>query len=293
MGHQIKNLLRRTKQLLCLEAAVRYGSISKAAFNSGMKQSNFSAQIKDFETEIGEKILTRLSNGVQETEIGHSLYAMACDLRRNIIKTEDINVQALKQSGVLRIWTSDGIGIGLLAQCFQKFYNRYPNVKISIFCSLEMPHTDQFDIALLYEKPTEKSLNIYKEYTLKFALYASKEYLSKHGYPKSIKDLTENHRICNRENFNILWKKWDKIAQKNISAVSSVNSSAMLLYLLKDGLGIGLLPKLIASKEENLVELEKLNLNLSLKTYLVIRKDIENAEKIKGMLNIIDQVSEK
>ncbi len=293
MGHTINTYLSKIKKLLCLEEAVRYGSITKAAAENGLKQSNMSALIKDFEKETNQTLITRLSKGVKLTESGYNYYTTACEIKTLIQKLENLPHAATNLTGSIRLWISDGLGLGVLSKCFHSFYQKYPHVNIEITCSLDMPRLEDFDMAVLFQKPQIKALSIKDEYTLKFGLFASKEYLSKFGIPKNIADLCANHKICDRSNYASYSKKWAEIISKAASVTSVTNSSAMLLTLIKDGLGIGFLPLGTASKEPDLVQIKTINLNFALKFWLVLRKDAENQTKIKALTDIIDDESAK
>ena len=86
MSLKIKENILQVRRMLCLEAAVRYGSISKAADNNNMKQSNLSVQIKELEAELGEPLVSRVYNGVKLTEAGQVVYSRVCDLHNIINK---------------------------------------------------------------------------------------------------------------------------------------------------------------------------------------------------------------
>ena len=293
MGADIKTNVLKIRQLLCLEQAVRYGSISKAASENGMKQTNMSKLLTEFESEVNEKLLTRLSNGVSLTEVGYRYYAAACDIKSIIQKVQHLDDTKMNRGGSIHLWISDGLGIGVLSKCFAEFYKQYPDVKIEITCSLEMPKLDEFDMAVLFQKPMVKALSIKKECVLKFALFASKEYLAKYGMPKDVADLCANHKICDRSNYGLFSKKWADIVSKANAVTSVKNSSAMLLSLIKDGLGVGLLPCGTAIHEANLVEIKNISLHFRMKFWIVIQKEGENKSKIKALTDIIENESAK
>lgn len=293
MSMKIKRTLLKARQMLCLEAAVRYGSISKAAEKNNMKQSNLSVQIKLLEEELGETLLTRVSHGIKLTEPGYEIYSMACDLRNVINKAENLNIKAFRIEGAIRLWTSDGLGIGYLSDCFADFYLHYPKVKIEVFCSLDIPEPDQFDMAIVYEEPTSKALKVVNKYELNFGMFASKQYLSRYGCPKNMKDVLENHRICTRSNYTSVWPKWKEVTDQAKQIAATTNSSAMLLQLIKDGIGIGLLPVATANKEPDLIYLSNLKLYLKHKFWIVVRDEVKNLDKIVSLIKFIEAGSQK
>lgn len=291
MSLKIKENILQVRRMLCLEAAVRYGSISKAADNNNMKQSNLSVQIKELEAELGEPLVSRVYNGVKLTEAGQVVYSRVCDLHNIINKINDLNIQIFHMAGTIRLWTSDGLGIGYLSECFPEFYTLYPKVRVEILCSLEMPKLDEFDLAIVYKKPTDKFLHIVDKYDLKFGLYASKEYLAKFGCPKSFKDIEQNHRICTRDTYITAWSQWAELMEKAQYVAATTNSSAMLRQLIVDGVGLGLLPQSVATKEENLVHLSKIKLNFHHEFWLVVRQDVKNVDKIAALVEFIKKAS--
>lgn len=283
----------RLRRLLCFLESVRHGSFSKAADANMMKQSNISNEIKALEEDVGSKLLTRLSTGVRLTEIGHEYYKLSSELGQLCRQFETMNNAAYQLSGSIKLWATDGLGIGCISACLPIFYMNYPNVNLEINCSLDMPRLDEFDMAILFRKPTDKVLVIKSEYELKFGLFASKAYIAELGYPKNLKDLCLNHRICNRSNYGYVWKKWAGILQKAECITTLTNSSAMLLDLIQKGLGIGLLPVATAKKEKNLVRVLDSEVNLTTKFWLVVQRDALKSEKVEALLDIISRESAK
>lgn len=293
MGMKIKESELQVRRLLCFQEAVNYGSISKAAEKNGMKQSNLSVNIKHLEESLGAQLVTRVHNGIRLTEAGKEIYSLSCSLTNVLNKIDSARIKAFRIAGDIRLWTSDGLGAGFISQCLPEFYLSYPNVNIEVICSLDMPQLDQFDMAILYDKPENSQFKIIAEYNLEFGLFASKQYLEKYGYPKSLKEIQEKHRICTRNNFIHVWKKWAEILNSSQYIAASTNSSSMLLQLVKDGIGIGLLPIGTASKETDLIFLSKIKTKFEHKFWIVIRKDIKDLDKIKALLQFIENASAK
>lgn len=291
MSLKIKETILQVRRMLCLEAAVRYGSISKAAEKNNMKQSNLSVQIKELESELGEQLISRVYNGIKLTEAGQTVYSYICDLNTIICKINDLNIGSFNTEGTIRLWTSDGLGVAYLSECLPEFYTLYPKVRVEILCSLEMPKPDEFDLAIVYKKTDDKFLKIIDKYDLKFGLYASKEYLAKFGNPKNTHDIEQNHRICTRDTYVTAWPQWAEVLAKANYVAAVTNSSAMLRQLINDGVGIGLLPQSVANKEENLIRLAKIKLKFSHEFWLVARREVKDADKIKALLCFIQKVS--
>ena len=292
MGH-INNDITFLKELLCLEQAVRHGSISKAALSNNIKQPNFSSKIKDLEEELGQPLLIRHSKGVAPTDMGYTYFQMACDIKKIINLRENLSHHCAQLSGSLKLWISDGLGLDILSNCFKNFYQKYPKINVEINCSLDMPKLEEFDMALVFQKPTIKSLDIKNEYYLNFVPFASKEYIALHGVPKDINDLICNHKIVNKRIYEAYSKEWAEVIERSQGVTSITNSSAILANLIKDGIGIGLMPDSMMRKEKNLVSLDFLDISFRLSFWLVVQRQTENIEKIKAFTKIIEQESAK
>ncbi len=288
----IKDNIIWAREILSFLETSKNGSINKTAEINFMKQTNLSRYLKNFEEKLNCQLLERNYNGVALTENGRAVYKIAADLDKVIYKVKNFSNSNDNVSGKIRLWTSDGLGTGYLSGCLADFINKYPNVKLDIVCTLEIPSViSASDMAIVYEQPEFDEGEIVSAYELHFGLFASLEYLSKFGYPKSIKDLQENHRICTRENFSKVWPQWKKILDKANHIVATTNSSTMLLRMTRDGLGIGLHPISIGQKEPNLIYLSQLGVKISHPFWIISHKSGQNIPEINALIEHIRQVT--
>ena len=71
------------------------------------------------------------------------------------------------------------------------------------------------DIAVSYTPPVRSDLVALSKHTMNFALFASHKYIMKHGTPSSLKDIQDNHLICDRTEYIEDWDKWRKTLEKS------------------------------------------------------------------------------
>ena len=116
MANNIKSYVSRVKQLLCLEEAARYGSISKAAAQNGIKQPNLTSQIKTLEKTIQQKVIFRHAKGVSLTENGYDYYTIACEIKNLLENSTSIYQSTFRE---VEINTSS-----------QKFFSKQWNIKM-------------------------------------------------------------------------------------------------------------------------------------------------------------------
>lgn len=292
MGIKDKSIWAR--DILSFLETAKSGTISATAQANAMKQSNLSKSLKNFEERLKCQVLERTHSGVRLTQNGREVFKLACDLDKAIYQVKNFVVSDKLVSGKIRLWTSEGLGTGYLSAFLPEFLRKYPDVQIDIICSLDSPHSiHETDMAIVYNEPDLDDSEVVSKYELKFGLFASMEYLSQFGYPKSMKDLQENHRLCDRENFVHVWPKWKKFIDGAKHIAATTNSSAMLLRMTRDGVGIGLHPIGIGKQENNLVHLSQIKIELSHPFWVISHRENKNQPKIKALVEHILSVTEQ
>lgn len=145
---------------------------------------------------------------------------------------------------------------------------------------------DKMDICIIYEEPGADMTTVFKG-RLKFGLFASLDYLSVFGRPKSIEDLQKNHKICTRDNFASVWPRWKEILDGAQNVVASTNATAVLLSLIRDGNGVSLHPIGSASREKDLVFLSELGYEEEHDFWIATRKDYVQRPEVKVLIECI------
>lgn len=162
-----------------------------------------------------------------------------------------------------------------------------PQISVDVVCSLERPkNLDKMDICIIYEEPGADMTTVFKG-RLKFGLFASLDYLSVFGRPKSIEDLQKNHKICTRDNFASVWPRWKEILDGAQNVVASTNATAVLLSLIRDGNGVSLHPIGSASREKDLVFLSELGYEEEHDFWIATRKDYVQRPEVKVLIECI------
>lgn len=287
----IKDNALWAREILSFLETAKNGTINGTAENNAMKQSNLSKTLKNLEDKLQCQLLERNYNGVKLTENGKEVFKVACNIDKIICKIKNFTASDLNVSGKIRLWTSDGLGTGYLSNCLAGFVEKYPDIKTDIVCSLEQPSFSVIDVAMVYDEPEFNENEIISKYELKFGLFASLEYLSKYGLPKNIEDLQKNHRICDRENFASVWPQWKKIIDNSEHVVATTNSSAMLLRMTCDGIGVALHPIAIGKKEKDLLYISQIGVELKHPFWLVFHKTGQDIPKIKALIEHIKEVT--
>lgn len=284
----IKEDAQIIKKLLCFVETCKNGKIKETALKNGFKQSNFSCMLKELEDELGLQLLNRHQKGISLTENGKAVLELAGQLYSALYKIRNFSSITQKNGGEIRLWVGDGLASGYITSCLAEFYLRYPNIFIDINCTIDAPQMiNETDIAIVYKEPEENDAVIISKHKLHFGLFASEEYIEKFGSPKNIKDLCENHQICTRVNFASVWQNWNNIIDKAKKIAVQTNSAPVLVQVIKDGMGVGLLPRM--GYKQDLVELTKFDLKISHPFWIVSHRKSKDVPYIRTLINYISE----
>src|ERR1700749_5076318 len=170
------------------------GSFTHAGQMLTLSQSAVSRQISALEEEITTPLFQRHARGLTLTDEGEMLYVAVSDVLTRLAQAEEAlkNVREAPR-GVLKITSSHGIGTYWLVPRLKEFLKEYPEVEIHLVMEdreLDLSQREA-DLAIRMRAPVQADLIQRKLFTVHYHMYASKDFLAKHGAPKSLED------ICN------------------------------------------------------------------------------------------------
>lgn len=173
------------------------GSMRKVASDQGVVVNTIRRRIERVEARLGLDLARRGVNGIVLTEDGEKLlrvgqamsHAAEWDLAGS---SKDV----LVKPGQITIACTEGIGTLWLTPRMSRLQAALPKMTIGLDFdyNLARNRTHEADIWLTYEQPTEADLTTSKLATVHFAVYASKDYIQRHGLPSTM-DSLKSHRI--------------------------------------------------------------------------------------------------
>ena len=245
-------------RLLAMEMFVRVvetGSFSKAALEFHTTQPTVTKQVAATEARLKVRLLNRNTRGVSLTEPG-ALYYEKC---KNIVREaeEAESVVQLRQNqaqGLLRVGTSVAFGRRVVVPLALEYMRRHPQVQLDL--SFEDRYVDLIaqgiDVAIRMGKLADSSLGARYLGTNQWAMVAAPGYLKKHGTPKRAQDLSAHvaliySSVVGDEFWRMHTPKGDPVTVPVSGRFRSNNLSAVLAAA-RDGLGIALMPRYVASE---------------------------------------------
>lgn len=227
---------------------VELGSFSRVAEQCGSSKSMISKQISQLEQNLGVRLLQRSTRRLQMTELGEEYLERCREILKRLEDTE-VQLQASQHSakGRLRINVPMALGSTVLAPALAAFMRQYPEIELDIELS-DMAQDlleHNFDLGLRVASREFDSAYVGKKITeFSYSICAAPAYLAAHPDIQTPQDL-QQHPCFEYSYFRHkrLWPVGD--APIPIAGPLKANSSVFLLEMVKQGLGIGYIPRFI------------------------------------------------
>jgi DNA-binding transcriptional LysR family regulator len=268
-------------------------SFSRAAEMLRLTQPTLSRTVQDLEDRLKQKLFFRHSRGLMLTRQGEICFRQA---NKMLVNAQQIKNLMQEEQETLEGKLTITMPHKLLALWFMPyvpgFLKKYPQLELAIIGRDEAPDLNLAgaDIALtpyLSERPDLSQRFLQR---LHFKLYASLEYLARHGAPLSVYDLQHHPLLAYAESPQASYEdsNWHlhlgKVAEKRHTPYLQVNSAQGLLEAAKAGLGI-------VSCAEEVLRLRQLRLvpilpemqAPSVDIYYAYPKELKGLRKIKAL----------
>lgn len=175
---------------------VQSGSFSGAAQRLGIPKSKASRWVSELEAELGARLLHRTTRKLSLTEAGRLYF----DRTQGPIAALEAADRALNQlqeepRGILKLTAPTGLTATVLTPVFAEFNRRYPEVRLVVLSTNR--HVDLvgegIDLAIRAGSLADSSMVARRLPMAQMGLFASENYLQRHGEPQSLEEL-QNHK---------------------------------------------------------------------------------------------------
>jgi len=278
-----------------LEVA-RTGSFRAASQTMHLSVNTLRRQIEDFEKEAGVRLFTRHADGVRLTKEAEQLVAAAQRMELasfDIVRTQTVDPS---ERGEVRLSVTEGLGAFWVAPRMVEFQRLHPGVLIDLQCSMRPADVMRLesDLGIQITRPTSNDLKVVKLGRLHTMAFASREYLTRYGRPKDIRELA-GHRlvlqVAEQPDFMAFERVFPGVPQVGFVSIRTNTSSAHFWAVLS-GAGIGVLPTYVASS--HLVEPVDMNLRFAHDILLVYHPDLAKTPRVRMVIDwLVESFSPK
>jgi DNA-binding transcriptional LysR family regulator len=278
-----------------LETFVRVaetGSLTAAARALGTSQPTASRAIAALEEELGASLFVRHSRGLGLTERGAELFAEA--------KRLDDGVQALFRhaaglrelpAGTVRLSVNEPLGVHVLPPCFAALRRDYPDITLEVVIDNAVSNLSrrEADVAVRMFRPEQLDLVARKVGSVLVGLFASKQYVKRHGVPASLAD-AKRHTLIGSDR-DPSWARG--IAKLGLSPADFAFRTDNLLAQIQAivaGVGIGGTQVGIARKLPELVRVLPELAFEPLETWVVMHQDLRGSPAVRVVFEAVSEL---
>jgi DNA-binding transcriptional LysR family regulator len=282
-------------KLRIFHAVADAGSFTHAGHELLLSQSAVSRQVSALEEDLHVTLFHRHARGLILTEQGEVLYRTAHEVFTKLAaaKTRLMDSKE-KPSGELRITTTVGLGSVWLTPRMTEFMELYPDIKVTLL--LEDRELDlsmrEADVAIRLRRPTQPDLIQRKLFTVHHHIYASPDYVKKHGIPKSVEDL-DKHKILvfgETEGYltNLNWLETIGREEGNPRpAAMRVNNAYGLRRAVQAGAGLASLADYIVAADTNVVQIDLPLEAPQFDTYFVYPEELKETKRVTAFRDFL------
>ena len=185
-----------------LRALVAVGherSFTKAAAKLGVSQSALSQTIRQLESRLGVRLLTRTTRSVSLTEAGERLVNTAAPRFEEIeAELEALRELREKPAGTIRITAGDHAIHSVLWPKLAKFLPNYPDIKAEMVIDYGLTDivAERYDAGVRWgEQVARDMIAVRIGPDIRFAVVGSKSYFAKRAPPRTPQDLISHNCI--------------------------------------------------------------------------------------------------
>jgi DNA-binding transcriptional LysR family regulator len=251
-------------KLRIFHAVASAGSFTHAGQMLALSQSAVSRQISALEEEINTPLFQRHARGLTLTDEGELLYGAVSDVLTRLGQAEEAlkNAQAAPR-GSLKITSSHGLGTYWLLPRINEFVRDFPELQVHlVFEDRELDLAQrEADLAIRMRAPVQADLIQRKLFTVHYHLYATADYLGRHGTPQSFEDLARHTLIAYGETAapEIRDVNWlidtTRRAANGSGRALRINNITGIMHATEAGIGIAALPDYIAAGRPHLTRI--------------------------------------
>ena len=279
-------------QIRTFLAAVEEGSFSAASRALGQTQPTVSRQISALEEALGLTLFEREHSGLTPTE---SALELLEHVRTMGEAAQRISLAASGQSqtieGHVSITATETFAAHFLPPVLEKLRARAPRIDVDIIAANELRdlRKREADIAIRHARPDQPDLIARLIGETSAHLYASRDFLERHGHPVSPEDAAENYDFIGfDQNARALPYMHEIGLPLRLESfwLNSGNGLVMIEFMRR-GLGIGFLTRDMARHYPDLEQVLPDLPGIPVPVWLVTHRELRTSRRIRLVFDLL------
>jgi DNA-binding transcriptional LysR family regulator len=237
-----------------LVEVVDQGGFNRAAARLGVSKSIVSRRIARMEADLGVRLVSRTTNGINPTEAGLEFKARSERILAEVTEArEAVARQSGEMVGRLRISAPLSFGMRHVAPVLAAIAERHPRLEVDASFSDRIVDIvgERLDAAVRIGALRDSSLVARRIAPIRALLVASPAYLDRRGRPSSPSDLSEHECLIYSGGLVPEWKLRSgkrTVSVRPTGRLRSDNGDTLVQWAIA-GLGIANVPSFLAARE--------------------------------------------
>ena len=256
------------RNILTFLRAAELHSFTRAAEEMGYAQSTVTFHIQQLEAEIGVSLFDRIGKKVSLTPAGEQLVTYANQRLQLEYQVRQIKGSVENLPGTLRIGTVESLLTTYVTKQLPVFHQRFSNITLEVTTAssselLQMLRNNDLDLIFIFSKQIVDPdlVRLYSKRDQLFFVTSSHNPLAKK------EDVTFQDISCSTlilpERISIYRQAAEEVASQfncMFSPAIQIDNTAIIMQLLKEGLGISFLPRYLIQAQLDSRELATLHM---------------------------------
>ncbi len=270
-------------------AVAEAGSFTRAGEALNLSQSAVSRQIGALEASLTVPLFHRHARGLVLTEQGEMLYRTAREVLAKVAYTEALLADSKdKPSGELKVTTTVALGSVWLAPRIKEFLELYPDIALSLLlddAELDLSKRAA-DVAIRLRQPVQTDLVHRKLLTVRYHVYATADYLRRHGTPRTLDDLSSHRLVVYGDEAPAALSDINWLVRGEGRGVPpprpalQINNVFGIKQAVQSGLGIAALPDYMVHEDNSLVRIMTDVPAPTFDAYLVYPEELRHTKRL-------------
>ena len=272
-------------------AVARQQSTIAAGKTLGVNQSTVHRRLVELEKRLQRKLVTREPAGYRLTDYAKELLPYAERIESEVKDFErHVKDKTRDLTGVIRVTCPEPIVSRLTKSAlFDRFHERYPALRIEFLSSDRYLDLTKGEADIAFRSgDTDEELVGRKIADSLWAVYASKDYIARHGKPEKLEDLKQHLLVAFDVSLsNHRTSTWLKEVAPDAKIAARSNSVLGLASSIKSGVGIGPVPTAVGDAEEQLVKIMGPIPELTRSWRILTHPDLRHTPRISAFFDFI------
>ena len=273
-------------------AVARTGSTLSAGRALRVSQTTAARRVAALEAELGLTLFERRPAGYRLTPVGAALLAQAEAVETAATAFGDAAAtQSREASGTVKLTVDELYAVTLLPPILRDLHAAFPAIRIELDAT-EVKRdlaAGEADVALrMSDRPTGGGVAGRRIVTDDWTIYCSRDYAAAHGRPRRRRDL-KGHAFIGGGGPGVwlYYRRWLEENGLADSVAMQHGTSTGLLAAVRAGVGLAILPTLVADLEPDLVQCLRPESGNERGLWLLTHERVRHAPHVRAVLDFL------